>query len=178
MEAQEQGVIPLRFGIRYGLLLAVSGLLIDFLVRIAGFSFMTFSVAATLGALLVSVVWLVMAHTAFKRGNDGLMSLSQGLTIAVVMLLISGIVSGLFNYVYLHYIDPDFVERMKAGMVEFMERNNVPDDQIEKSTARMSKMKVGLGKALVSGVTSGLMFGVVLGLVVSAFTKRNRSEFE
>ena len=106
------------------------------------------------------------------------MSLGQGLVIAVAMLLISGTVSGLFNYVYLHYIDPDFVERMKTEMVEFMERNNVPDDQIARSTARMGEMKGGLGKALVSGITNGLLFGVVLGLVVSAFTKRNRSEFE
>ncbi|GAC1373914.1 MAG: hypothetical protein NVSMB30_16280 [Hymenobacter sp.] len=178
METQAPLVTPQALGLRYGLLLAVSWLLADFLIRIAGFSFMTFGIAASLGAVTVSVVWLAMAHGAFKRVNNGLMSFRQGVTIAVIMLLLSGLLSDLFNYVYLHYIDPDFVERMKAGMVEFMERNNVPDEQIEKSSAKMSEMQMGLGRALLGGLGNGLLGGLVLGMVVSAFTKRNPSEFE
>ena len=178
MEVQAQPVTPLALGVRYGLLLAVSGLIVDFLVRIAGLGFMTFSIAALLGGLGVSIFWLLRAHTAFKGANAGLMSFGQGVTIAVVMLLLSGIVSGLFNYLYMHYIDPDFVERMKDGMVEFMERSNVPDDQIEASTSKLDGLKVGLGKALLNGLSNGLAGGVILGLIVSAFTKRNPSEFE
>lgn len=178
MEIQAAPPTPLAFGIRYGLLLSLSWLLVDFLVRIAGFSFMTFGIAASLGSVTVSVVWLVMAHRAFRGANGGLMSFGQGVLMAVVMLLISGVVSGIFNFVYLHYIDPGFVERLKAGMVEFMERNHVPDEQIEKSTAKMDAMQVGPAKALLSGVGNGLALGVVLGMVVSAFTKRNPPEFE
>lgn len=178
METQAPAVTPLALGVRYGLLLALSWLLVDFLIRIAGFSFMTFGIAAVLGSVVVSVVWLVMAHKAFKLANSGMMTFGQGVLIAVVMLLISGVLSGLFNYVYLHYIDPEFVERMKAGMVEFMERNNVPDEQIEASAAKMGKMQVGLGKALLGGVGNGVTLGLVLGLVVSAFTRQKPSEFE
>ena len=178
METQVPPATPLALGVRYGLLLAISWLLVDFLTRIAGLNFMTFGIAASLGWVVVSVVWLVMAHKAFKIANGGLMSFGQGMMIAVVMLLISGIVSGLFNYVYLHYIDPEFVDRMKSGMVEFMERNNVPDEQIEKSTAKMDDMQTNLIKSLLNGLGSGLAGGVVMGLVVSAFTKRNAPEFE
>lgn len=178
METNTTMVTPASVGVRYGLLLAVSSVLIDFLVRVAGFSFMTFGIASGLGTVLVSVVWLFLAHTAFKKVNGNLMSFGQGLTIAIVMLLISGIVAGLFNYVYLHFIDPDFVERMKTGMVEFMERNNVPDEQIEKSTVRLGEMNVGIGKALLNGVLGGLGGGLILGSIVSVFTKRKPPEFE
>ena len=178
METNAASITPASVGVRYGLLLAVSAVLIDFLVRVAGFSFMAFGIASGLGTVLVSVVWLVLAHAAFKKGNGNLMSFGQGLTIAIVMLLISGIAAGLFNYVYLHFIDPDFVERMKTGMVEFMERNNVPDEQIEKSTARLGEMNVGIGKALLNGVLSGLGGGLIMGSIVSVFTKRKPPEFE
>lgn len=171
-------VTPASVGVRYGLLLAVSTVLIDFLVRVAGFSFMTFGIASGLGTVLVSVVWLVLAHAAFKRANGNLMSFGQGLTIAIVMLLISSIAAGLFNYVYLHFIDPDFMERMKTGMVEFMERNNVPDEQIEKSTARLGEMNVGIGKALLNSLLGGLGSGLIMGSIVSIFTKRKSPEFE
>jgi len=165
-------------GLRYGLLVAVSGLLVDFLIRIVGFNFMTFGIASFLGGITVSIVWIVLAHAAFKRANGNLMTFGQGLTIALVMMLMTGIVSSLFNYLYVHYIDPEFVERMKAGMTEFMERNNVPDEQIEKSTARLDGMNVSVGKALLGGLGNGIGLGLVLGLIVSAFTKRNPPEFE
>ena len=178
METNAQAATPLTWGIRYGLLLAVSWVLVDFLIRIAGFSVITFGIASVLGPVAMSVVWVAMAHKSFKRANNGLMSFGQGVLMAVVMLLISGVVQGLFNYVYLHYIDPEFVDRMKAGMVEFMERNNVPDKQIEQNTAKLDEMKTGFGRALLAGVGNGLGLGVVLGAVVSIFTKRNPSEFE
>ena len=165
-------------GVRYGLLLAVSGILVDFLVRIAGFNFMTFGIASFLGGTTVSIVWIVLAHATFKRANSNLMTFGQGLTIAMIMMLIAGIISGLFNYLYMHYIDPEFVERMKAGMTEFMERNNVPNEQIETSVARLDGMNMGIGKALLGGLGNGIGLGLVLGLIVSAFTKRNPPEFE
>ena len=177
-QTQTQPVTPLAVGIRYGLLLAVTWVLVDFLVRIANFSFITFGIAASLGVIIVSVVWVARAHKAFKEANGGLMRFGQGMVIALVMLLISGLVSGVFSYVYLHFIDPDFVERMKTGMVEFMERNNVPDEQIEKSTARMDDMKVDLGRSLLAGLGNGVVLGLIVGAVVTAFTKRNPPEFE
>lgn len=178
MQTQMQPASTTAVGLRYGILLAVSSVLIDFLTRIAGFSFMTFGIVAGLGTVVVGTVWLVVAHKAFKRGNGGLMSFGQGVLIAIIMLLISGSVSGLFNYVYLHYIDAEFVARMKTGMVEFMERNNVPDDQIELSAAKVDEMKKGLVASLFSGLSGGLALGLVLGLIVSLFTKRSQPEFE
>ena len=178
METNAALVTPVSVGLRYGLLLAVSSLLVDFLVRIAGFGFMTYGIAAVVSGLVVGIVWLVVAHGAFKRANANLMTFGQGLVIALVMMLMAGLAAGLFNYLYLHYIDPEFVERLKTGMTEFMERSNVPDDQIEASAAKLDGMNVGLGRALLGGLGNGLGSGLILGAIVSAFTKRNRPEFE
>lgn len=178
MEATSTPLTTTSVALRYGLLLAVSSILIDFLVRVAGLSFMTYGIVAGVGALAVAIIWMVLAHSAFKRANDNRMSFVQGLTIAVIMVLISAIIASVFNYVYLHYIDTDFVERMKVGMTEFMERNNVPEDQIEKSTAKFDEMNAGLGLSLWNGLKNGVIGGLVLGAIVSAFTKRSAPEFE
>lgn len=165
-------------GIRYGLLLAVSGILFDFLVRIADLSFMIYGSVALFGAIVIATVMMVLAHGAFKKANGTRMSFAQGLTIAIIMMVISSIAASVFNYLYLNYIDTEFVERLKGGMTEFMERNNVPDDQIAKSTAKFDEMNVGLGMSLLNGVKNGVIGGMVLGAIVSAFTKRNAPEFE
>ena len=178
MEINATPVTPVSVGLRYGILLALSGIIVDFLVRIAGFSFLTFGIASLLAGILVSIAWLVLAHKAFKQANNNLMTFGQGIVIAVIMMLILGVTSSLFNYVYVHYIDTDFVERLKAGMTEFMERNNVPEDQIEKGTARFDEMKADLGKSVLNGLGRGLGVGLVLGAIITAFTKRNPPEFE
>lgn len=165
-------------GARYGLLLALSWIIVDFLLRQVGLSFLTYSIVTFLVAMLVNITGIMLAHRAFKQSNGGLMTYGQGVILALLLMLCWGLASALFNYVYVHYIDSEFVDKLQAGMVEFMERNRVPESEIEKGTARFAEMKSDFGKSMFSGLTSGLGFGTVLGLLVSIFTKRNRPEFE
>ena len=177
----ETNIIPVTttsVGLRYGLLLALTSVLIDFLVRIAGLSFLTYGIVAGLTALVAAIAWVIVAHSAFKKANNGIMNFKQGLVIAMIMILISAIIASLFNYLYLNYIDTDFVERMKAGMTEFMERNNVPESQIAESTAKFDEMNAGLAKSIFSGLKNGVIGGLIIGAIISAFTKRSQPEFE
>lgn len=169
---------PVAVALRFGLLLAVAWVLVDFLIRVVGLGFMSYGIVTVAASLLVSVTAVVLAHRAFRAGNGGLMSFGQGVLIAGLMLLLSGLVSGVFNWLYVTYIDPAFVDNMKEQLVAFMEQNNVPDEDIAKSAAKFDEMKAGLGKSLVSALTSGLVGGLVLGSIVSIFTKRNRPDFE
>jgi hypothetical protein len=59
-----------------------------------------------------------------------------------------------------------------------MERNNVPDDQIAKSTAKFDEMSPSFGMALVNGLKNGLIAGTLLGVIISAFTKRKPADFD
>ena len=178
METNTTPVTTTSVGLRYGVLAALTAIIADFLIRIAGFSFMMFGIVSLLSGTIVTIVWIVMAHKAFKEANNRLMSFGQGVIIALVMMLIIGIASSIFSYLHVHFIDPDFVANLKAGMTEFMEKNNVPDDKIAEGTARFDEMNASLPKSLLSGVTRGLGVGLILGAIITAFTKRSAPEFE
>ncbi|GAB3589677.1 DUF4199 domain-containing protein [Hymenobacter daeguensis] len=178
METNTTPATPVSVGLRYGVLAALTAIIVDFLIRIAGASFLTFGIVSLLSGTVVTIVWIVLAHKAFKEANNRLMSFGDGVIIALIMMLIIGIASSLFNYIHVHFIDPDFVARLKAGMTEFMERNNVPDDKIAEGTSRFDEMNVDLPKSLLNGVTRGLGAGIVLGAIITAFTKRSAPEFE
>lgn len=178
METQKQAVSPVAIGIRFGMLLSVVLVIVDFLIRIVGLSVLVFSVTAGTLTLVVTVFGVVLAHRAFKQSNNALMSYSQGIIITIIMLLLSGLVSALFNYLYVNYIDPEFVDRMKGEMVVFMERNGVSDSQIAKSTAQFEEMRPPFARVLLNGIRNGLIGGTLLGLIVSAFTKRKPADFE
>ena len=180
MEAQQQvgTTTPVTISIRFGLLIAVVGVLIDFLVRVVGVSVLVYSIIAGGLALVVAIGGIILAHRAFRQANGGLMSYWQGILIALIALMISGIISALFNYLYVNYVDPNFVGHMKEEMVAFMERNRVPEDQIEKNVARLNDMSPSLGMGLLKGVQNGLIGGAVFGLIISIFTKRKPADFD
>lgn len=178
METQKQGISPVEIAIRYGFLLALASVLIDFITRVVGLSVLVYSIVAGTLALVLTVVSVVLAHKAFKRANGGVMTYFQGVLIALIMILISSLVASLFNYLYVNYVDPDFVGRMKDEMTAFMERNRVPQDQIDKSVAKFDDMNPTPVKALLNGLKNGFIGGVVLGAVISAFTKQKAADFE
>jgi hypothetical protein len=178
MRTQAASPSPVAIGIRFGLLIALAGVLVDFLTRIIGLSVLVYSAVAGGLSLVVAIVGIVLAHKAFKKANAGSMTYVQGVVIALLMLLISGIFTALFNYLYVNYIDAEFVTRMKEEMTAFMERNNVPDDQIAKSTAKFDEMSPSFGMALVNGLKNGLIAGTLLGVIISAFTKRKPVDFD
>ncbi len=178
METQKPGVSPIEIAIRYGLLLALASVLVDFLTRVAGLSVLVYGIVAGVLALVLAVVSIVLAHKAFKRANGGVMTYVQGVIIALIMLVLSSLVAALFNYLYVNYVDPDFVGRMKDDMTAFMERNRVPQAQIDESVAKFDDMNPTPAKALLNGLKNGLIGGVVLGGIISAFTKRKAADFE
>ena len=153
-------------------------MILDFLLRQIGLGFMAYGSVTLLATVALSVVVMVLAHKYYKNNNDGRMTFRQGFLIGFIMLVISGLFSAIFNFIYVHYIDPEFVDRLRDQMVEFMESNNVPDSEIAKGTARFEKMRGTLPETLISGLTSGAVTGVVLGLIVSAFTRYRTPEFE
>ncbi|MGI4864113.1 MAG: DUF4199 domain-containing protein [Janthinobacterium lividum] len=178
MEAQKQQANPVEVGIRYGLPIALAGVLVDFLTRVAGISVLVYTIVAGLLALTITVVGIVFAHKSFRQVNGGTMTYVQGIVIALVMVLISSLISALFNYVYVNYVDPDFVARMKGEMAAFMERNRVPQVQIDQSTAKLDEMSPTPAKALLNGIKNGLIGGILFGAIISAFTKRKVADFE
>lgn len=178
MEAQKKAINPIEISIRYGLLIGLAGILVDFLTRISGISVLIYSIVTGSLSLLILVVGIVVAHKAFRQANAGIMTFTQGMVIALGIALTSSLLSVLFNYLYVNYVDPDFVARMKSEMAAFMERSRVPQEQIDQSLAKFDDMSPTPGNALLNGIKNGLIGGTLLGAIISAFTKRKAADFE
>lgn len=148
------------------------------MVRLIRPGVLVFGIVTTVLSLAISITGLVLAHRYFRRANGGLMSYGQGVLIAVVALVIAGLLAALFNYLYVNYIDPEFVATMKAEMTDFMEQQGVPDSQIEQSLKGLDKMQPNFGRAVLGGLGNGAVGGLVLGVIISAFTKRKPADFD
>jgi uncharacterized integral membrane protein len=171
----EQKAPWLPVAIKYGLIIGLVSAIFIFINFLAG-TFELMWVGLTV-ALIISIGGMVMAHREYKRLNGGYMSYGQGLMIGTVASVIAGVIGGLASYAYIEFVDPGILETMKEMQISMMEKFGMPEDQMDEAIARVNKDTTAT-KQLTQSLWNGLIGGFILSLIVSAFTKRNRPEFE
>lgn len=99
-----------------------------------------------------------------------------------MMLAISTIISTIGTQAYVNFINPTLQEKVVAHTInvtiEYMEKNNVPDEVIDSKIAELEKQVDAIGKITLGQVLKGLaitlMFQFVFALLLSALTKREK----
>ena len=116
-------------------------------------------------------IGIVMAHKAFKEGGDGFMSIGQGLGIGTLMSLIGGVLSGLFSYIYIKFIDDSMLTKLADMQIEQLEKQGMDDAQIEQAMKIAGKFMTA-EMIPVWAILGTLFVGFILSLIVSLFTKK------
>lgn len=174
METNSTSVTTTAVGMRYGLLTGLVSIIISFGIFAAQIEDSPIKYIS----YLVLIGGLVMAMRYYKASNLGFMSYGEGLGIGMMVSAVVGVLSAIFTYVYMNIIDPDAVARMtekvRAGMEE---GGKLTDDQIDQSMAMAGKFMNG-PFMVVAVVISSVLVGLVFSLVISAFIKHTKPEFE
>ncbi len=161
--------------VRYGLLTGLVSIIFLFVVFAIG---QESNQAISWANSIIPIGGICLAHKAFKQSNAGFMSYGQCLGIGVLLTLVSGILSGIFNYVYRTFVDPDLTSRTVEAMRTKMEAGgNMSDAQIDQAVSLAGKFSTG-PIAFVIVIVSSVMMGLLLSLVIAAITKNPKPEFE
>ena len=174
MEASSTPVTTTSIGVRFGLLAGLVSIIFSFIL------FVTQNDQSPLRwlGLVILIGAMVMAHNAYKRAHNGFMNYSEGLGIGVIMGGVSGVLGTIFNFLYMKFIDPEYMSRlMETTRAKMEEKGGMSDEQIDQAVAMMQKFSSG-GWMVLFGVVGSLLFGLLIALVVSAITKNSKPEFE
>jgi len=174
METNSTSISTTSVGMRYGLLTGLVSVII---------SFGTFAAHMENSPLkyvgyLVLIGGLVMAMRYYKAINHGFMSFGEGIGIGAVLSAVVGVLSAIFAYLYMNVIDPDSVGRMmEKARADMENRGSMSDEQIDQGMAMAGKFMNGPVMVIIVVITSVLV-GLVFSLIVSAFIKHTKPEFE
>lgn len=156
-------------GVRYGLFLGVFSIAY-FLVL----SVLNVNMSSGLGkwaSTPVSALIIFLAHKYFKDNRDGFMSYGQGVGIGFWAGLVSTILSTVFMYIYIKFIDATFIEGILRQAEEDMLAKGQSQAQIEQA---MPYVEMFTTPEMIAGF--GLIFGiigaVIIALIVSIFTQK------
>lgn len=124
--------------------------------------------------LLITVGVIVYGIKLFKTENSGFLTLGQALKTGVAISLVAGIIGVVFNYIFMNFIDPDFIQKTLDFSREQMIENypNMTEEQIENSMAISAKfMSPWIMSAI--AILATLFFGFIISLVAGMIMKRN-----
>ncbi len=127
--------------------------------------------------IAIGVTLLIMAHKEFINGGDGFMSYGEGLGIGTLMSVVSSVISSIFTYIYVSFINPTYIDNIKEIQMMEMEKQGLTDAQIEQGMEMAGMFTSPIGMAIM-GILGGVFMGFIMSLIVSAFTKKSRPEFE
>lgn len=162
----------LQYGILLGIISVVFRLMIYFLD-------MHYTQEPSVGvvSILISITVIILGQYAFKKENEGYLSLSEALKLGMGIALISGIIGVTYQIILVNVIDPNTIDKMME-----IARNKLIDDQPELSQEQvdqfvdMQRNFTTPGMTIAFGLIFSLFFGFVISLVSGLILKRNRPE--
>lgn len=125
----------------------------------------------------VLIVGIILAMRSFKDQNAGFMSYGQGVGVGLVVSGVVGLLSAIFMYVYTTLVDPDVLTRIMDKTRADMEAKGMADAQVDQAMALSGKFMNGPFMAL-SAIVITIIIGLVVSLLVAAFVKNPKPEFE
>jgi hypothetical protein len=160
--------------LRYGLLTGLVTVIYSFILYVSGYSE---NKGLSLLGTVILIGGIVLAHKYFKKENGGFMRYGQGLGIGSLVSVVVGLMSGIFMYIYIKFIDSGYLDKIRETQIAELEKRNMSEEQIEQAMAITKKM-MNPEMMVVWAVIGTLFIGFFLSLIISAITKHTRPEYE
>ncbi len=159
--------------LRYGLYLAGASIVFGLLIYLINFNMMTLGGAALYYGCLIamSAVFAVMAIKYQRNQLDGgYISYGKALAIGALTIFAGTMIASLWGYVFVNFIDPGYLTTLKE-MLEDTWGDQMTAEQLQEANKGFEKAGE-IGASLWSGVKSGSISGLIIGLITAAFMKK------
>ena len=175
MEEQSVSKVTTRSaGIRYGLIGGVIGIAYFLILTMAGVDMS--QGLGRWGGLVFTIGLLFFAHKYYKESGDGFMSIGQGIGIGFWYTLISSVISSVFTFIYIKFIDNSFIQQLLDKTRQGMEEGgNMTEDQIDQAMEMTARFMTPVSM-LIFGLIGGLILGMIVAVIVSLFTQKKSPE--
>ncbi len=135
-------------------------------------------------ATLIVVVVVPLVFIRKERlKNGGFISFKEAFVISFTGMLLGGLIATLFTYVYVTFIDTEYVGKMTYKTMEFtksMMEGSVPDEQMEETMRKIeTDMAAGFSPlGILKSFGIYILFYAVISAVLAAFLKKEDTGFK
>ncbi|MBB6612549.1 DUF4199 domain-containing protein [Pontibacter sp. Tf4] len=160
--------------LKYGLITALVSIVYTLIIMVLDMSDNRWLSALS---FIIMIAGIVLAMKEYRTLNGGFMSYGQGLGIGTLVSAISGLLSGIFMWIYTTFVDTEYMGRMRDKQIDALLDQGMTDEQVDAAMSMSEKFQGPLALIL-GGLIGAVVIGFLLSLILSAIMKRNRPEFE
>ncbi|MBN1652101.1 MAG: DUF4199 domain-containing protein [Bacteroidales bacterium] len=125
------------------------------------------------GYLILAFVMYIGAKAWRDKFNNGFMSYGEAFRTGFYITLIAAVIGVLYQYIFLNFIDPEFIAGQLAKAEEtILEANpNISDADLDRALEMSAKFTSG-GMIAIMSLVMSLIFGTILAAIVAIFAKK------
>lgn len=156
---------------KYGLILGLASIAYSMILWTTG---MFTNQALGWVSYLISIAVIVLALREYRSLNGGFMSFGQGVGLGVLVALIGGVISSIWSYVYLSFIDPGMVDTIRdMAMQQLYDNPQMTEEAIEMAEPWIERTTSPLF-LLLMGIFGSVIGGLIIALIASAIMRKDR----
>ncbi len=160
-------------GIRFGIIAALIGIAYFLVLNVAGID-QTQGIWKWVG-YAITLALVILAQKQFKDKGDGYMSYGQGIGVAFWMGIVSAVISSIFVYIYIKFIDTGFLQVVKDRQIEVMQQKGMSDEQIDQGM-KIAAMFMTPEAMFMMMLLGGILITIIIALIVTIFTQKKNPE--
>ena len=170
---EEKAKAPfLKPALIYGAILGVAGVLVGLILYFMDMSTETWAMWAGAVVTIAVMVYCLVAYRNEYLG--GFASYGQIFKMALVIGIISSIIGAIYAYLLHGVLDPDLVDKIRIAAEErIMNNARIPESFYDQAMERVEK-SLTLKKLVMNALIWGTAMNAILGLIISAFVKKEQ----
>ncbi len=172
METQQASLK--KIAINYGLMLSLITIAVSVIVYVMGMTYDQPWWQSAINFIAMTAI-IVYAIKAFKADNGGFLSLGEALKVGLAIALVAGLIGSVFTYIFVEFIEPNFVENMLIVTQERMIEQNpsMTEEQMDMAMGMTEKM-LSPTIMIAIGIIASLFFGFIISLIAGLIMKQPR----
>jgi hypothetical protein len=162
-----------KTGIRFGIITGIVYILVLVARYYLGTTPTQLGMASVAGYAIV-VVCFYLAAKARKKELGGMADLKELFGTVFIVILITELCFSVFNYVYLRYLDPGYLDRFGSSTLEWMRQVKAPEKEMETFRQTLEEQKQTSFGTLALGFARAVVMDSLVGLVIAFALKKNK----
>lgn len=157
-----------KAALHHGAILGVALIILSLIFHFAGLTFEDWTKYVT---WIVMVGYLVYCIKSFRDDNrGGYLRYGQGLGLGTLTALITGVISSVYSFVYIKFINPNFISEIMEKSYEQMLERGMAEEQIEMALSYQEPWM--MPSMLIFPLLGTVFMGFIFSLIISAVFKR------
>jgi hypothetical protein len=166
--------------IKYGIILALIGIIITTLIYIVDETMMI-KWWFGLISLAINLALLIYFGISIRNENGGFMKFKTAFSLVFLIVFFAMLISSAYSLVLHTVIDPDLGSRLTEAMIEqqtqILERFSVPEEQMDEAIKQLREQdSFSVPSLLKSSGIASVIGALIMGLIVGAIIKKKVPE--